>query len=335
MVNGNQYLTERGQGTSAGQTTTYSADGATLNLTGTTFSANTAVMATRSGPGGQAGSDTTCRVNSGSASTYKGAAQGDPITVYMDGMRLLVEVDTTSAGSAITLDCGNGPRNVYQNDGLSVPTAAQWASGAQVLVSYDQLLNSGAGGWRILSGGATSGSSAPATATVSWHPWTGGFSGNPIQPFGAANEVRHYMTVVPYPGAVVNTITLLSQGEAGHAAAALYSGDCNHLLATSQTVAAGNAPEAVDFTFGSYPLPPGPVDIAFTVDNTGFRFYADAGDNWLGYLSNAGLNPSTYNVFVGGNSSTGTATLSFPSTCGSRTPLNLPNNFYIPAMTIK
>ena len=76
---------------------------------------------------------------------------------YAEGMRILVDVDTTSNGGAITLDCGSGAKPVYQNDGASNPTAAQWAAGAQVEIAYGSALNSGAGGWRMLIGGASSG----------------------------------------------------------------------------------------------------------------------------------------------------------------------------------
>jgi len=152
---GNQYLTQRGQGQGSKGGSTYSADNATLNLIGTTFSTNTAVMASRQTAA--QGADTTCTMSSGSPTTYVGAMRGTAYTVgYADGMRVIAEIDTTTSGGAITLDCGSGAKAVYQNDGASNPTTLQWATGAQVLITYGGTLNSGAGGWRILSGGGLS-----------------------------------------------------------------------------------------------------------------------------------------------------------------------------------
>ena len=157
-----QYLSQRGQGSSSGGEL-YSADGDTLGLTGTTFSANTAVMASR--VTAAQGIDTTCVMNSSSSSAYTGAMRGNALTTYADGMLVTADVNMTTAGGAITLDCGGGAKNVYQNDGAGNPLTTQWAAGAQVLLVYGAALNSGAGGWRILSGGSGGGSSSSTAVT--------------------------------------------------------------------------------------------------------------------------------------------------------------------------
>lgn len=134
----------------------------TAVINGTTLGVNTTIMASRTTVAN--GLDTTCTILSGSSSSYAGSAVGNPITAYASGMRLLVKLDVTTGGGAITLDCGAGAKPVFQNDGLSMPTAGQWAATDQVLVSYDGTLNNGAGGWRILSG--ASGSSGAATGQI-------------------------------------------------------------------------------------------------------------------------------------------------------------------------
>ena len=160
-----QYLTERGQGQGSAGSGTYSADGTTLTQQGTTFAANTAILASRV-TAAQA-LDTTCAINSGSSNTYAGAMRGNVLATYADGMRIAAEVDTTSNGAAITLDCGAGPKTVYQYDGVSNPLNSQWPAGGQVLLVYGGALNSGAGGWRILSGGGSGSSGGGSSGSAS------------------------------------------------------------------------------------------------------------------------------------------------------------------------
>ncbi len=160
-----QYLTLHNQG---GVAAAYSADETTIDLIGNTLSVNTAAIASRL-TSAQA-IDTTCAITSGSSSTYTGAVRGNALITYTDGMRLLAEIDTTTGGGPITMDCGAGPMSVYQNDGVSNPTTTQWAGGMQVLVSYDASLASAAGGWRILSGGASAGS-APSNVSTGTSGW--------------------------------------------------------------------------------------------------------------------------------------------------------------------
>jgi hypothetical protein len=116
---------------------------------------------------GQSGIDNTCLVTSSSSSAYVCAAVGNPITAYPQSMRILVTgITPVTGGGAITLDAGNGAKPVYQNDGTSNPTTAQWAAGEDVWLTYNSNLGA-SGGWRILSG-ASGGSAAP----TNWYPVT-------------------------------------------------------------------------------------------------------------------------------------------------------------------
>jgi hypothetical protein len=69
-------------------------------------------------------------------------------------MRVLVESNANCA-AGLSLDIGNGQgaRNVYQLDGVSNPNPSQCASGQPFWAVYATALNSGAGGYRIISGG--------------------------------------------------------------------------------------------------------------------------------------------------------------------------------------
>jgi hypothetical protein len=123
-------------------------DGFSFMLVGSTLYVNTANIPTINRVA-QA-QDTTCVVVSGSSSAYVGGTRGNALTAYADGMRIIAEIDVTSSGGAITLDCGAGAKPVYQNDGVSAPTPAQWSAGAQKFLVYSGSLNAGAGAWRIL-----------------------------------------------------------------------------------------------------------------------------------------------------------------------------------------
>ena len=204
-----QYLTERGQGSEGGGVS-YSADGTSLSLTGTTFSANTAVLASRV-TNAQA-VDTTCVVpTGGSSSAYSGAMLGNAYTSgYAEGMRVLVEIPTTSSGGAITLDCGSGAKSVFQQDGVSNPTAAQWVAGQQMLLAYGGALNSGGGAWRMLNALVTNTSTADSlsgtpTLCSSGHAPTGilangNATGCQVIPSGGGSSAITSTLVLPMSG---------------------------------------------------------------------------------------------------------------------------------------
>lgn len=152
-------------GCGGGGGTTYTADGVTLQLIGSQFSAITGVMATRTGPSGQSGQDTTITASSSSPTVYVGApAGGVALTAYTDGMRLLFKFNVScTGGTATTLNVsGLGAKRIYQYDGSTDPTSAQCGAGQQVTLSYDTALNSSAGAFRMQSGGG-GGSSSPLT----------------------------------------------------------------------------------------------------------------------------------------------------------------------------
>jgi hypothetical protein len=145
-------------------------------MSGTVLDVNSALCPTRQIVA--QGSDTTCAIVSGSSSAYAGGAMGNAMTTYSQGMRVLTQVDVTTSGGAITLDCGAGAKPVYQNDGASTPTTSQWASGAQVLISYDGTLNSGTGGWRILSAGVAAATQTTDHELTRYYTASGAQGGN-------------------------------------------------------------------------------------------------------------------------------------------------------------
>ena len=122
-------------------------DGLTIVLVNGQLAVDTSAIATRQGV--VMAGDTTCVVQSGSPTAYVGAMRGNALTTYEDGMRIVAEVDVTTSGGEITLDCGAGPLPVYQGDGVSNPTVAQWSAGSQHFLAESGALNFGAGGWRI------------------------------------------------------------------------------------------------------------------------------------------------------------------------------------------
>ena len=313
------YLTERGQGSSEGSVT-YSADGTYLTLTGTTFSANTAALASRV-TSAQA-TDTTCAITSGSLTAYVGSMRGNAYTTgYADGMRVLAEVDTTSGGGAITLDCGSGPKSVYQNDGATNPTTAQWAGGQQVFLAYDGALNSSAGGWRILSGEGGGGASVQATT---WTP-TGGMIANNMTAFSSPNQVRYLEIDVPYPGRVVTYASVLTDSSTGHAAAAFYDSTCTLIAQSNTLTMALDTPQS--FTFSPVSLPPGKVFFAWSVDSSealmvGGLIDTSAGSGYGFGIANVGEPAANYHLFSGSNMSSGTTTITMPGSCGTRTALS-------------
>jgi hypothetical protein len=101
----------------------------------------------------QNGSSSYCASLSANTSVYTCQI---PYTLgaYADGMRLVWKPDMDCLGGAtITLDVdSNGAKPVFQYDGASNPASVQCGAGQQILLVYGAALNSGTGGWRILSG---------------------------------------------------------------------------------------------------------------------------------------------------------------------------------------
>ena len=105
-------------------------------------------------------------------------------------------------GSAITLDVdSNGPKRIFQNDGVSNPAASQCGAGQQILLVYGAALNSGAGGWRILSG------SVPPLERLISHTFGG--QGTTL----TAGSVR-YLADVPYACTLQGWAVAADQGTA-------------------------------------------------------------------------------------------------------------------------
>lgn len=306
-----------------------------VTVSGSTLDVNTALCPTRQMAAEAL--DTTCIINSGSSSAYLGATLGNAITAYAQGMRLLTQVDVTTAGGTITLDCGAGAKPLYGNDGVSNPNPSQWQAGVQVLVSYDGTLNSGAGGWRILSGGSssTSGSGSsgvsPTPVSLVWSSPFGTMTASSVTQAVSSGETRFIEVAVPYPGALVSSISIWVSNNTGHIAFALYSSSCSLIAGSSATIVSG---AATSVTFPGISLPPGKAFIAYSADNTATIFAATGDNGYVGAVSNNGESSGNYHIFDGGTTTWLAGVPTFPSTCGSRIALSSYPYSYVPGMTI-
>jgi hypothetical protein len=191
----------------SGSTVTANQAGNTLAIS---VSPDSSLYATRVNM--QNGGDTYCVPTSGNPTVYTCSLPA-PLTTYADGMRILWKPDVTCTGGVTTTLAvdGNPAQSIYQNDGVSNPLASQCAASTQVLLAYSGALNSGTGGWRIISGssGSTSGSSA-VTSTMDLP--MGGFNVNAagVYPGWA---IDHAGTSF-FADGDVPTITLASTGSA-------------------------------------------------------------------------------------------------------------------------
>ena len=103
----------------------------------------------------------------------------------------------------------------------------------------------------------------------------------------------------------------------------------------TDTTANGSAPAdylispAVSLAAGFYYL-------AFSTDTPGDDYFSPLSSKYGGNIANAGESASTYNYFVGSNSSTttGGTTTTFPSTCGTRTAIATGGSSGFPMVTI-
>lgn len=167
---------------------------------------------------------------------------------------------------------------------------------------------------------AATGGSSPTPVVQHWTtPWGTMTTGNgAVAALGAPNQVRYYAITVPYPGVVVSNVAMYISANPGHAAFAFYDATCTLIGSSATSTASG----AASITFSALSVAAGPAYIAYTSDNTGFTPYAAVGDSgFAATLANQGSTSSTYAIFTG-NASTGTTTLVFPSTCGTRTALS-------------
>ena len=274
----------------------------TLSLTGSTYGVNQGVMESRQLY--QQGNDTSCLVASVSGtptSAYVGAiiSLGIPLTLYQDGMRVLITGILSETGTgAVTIDCGGGAKAVYAIDGVSNPSSTQWFNGGQALVSYNTGLNSGAGGWRILSGGSGGSSTA---VNYPWMPYGNGipFTNN----IAITQNLPTFVQVpVPYP-LLLNHITMSPSGGSGYTGVAIYNSSCS-LLGSSTLAAASSGFQ--DFTFSSLSIPAGTAYVAFGAGGGGgVTFYSASfdGNGDLSAILNTGEGATTYKVFTGSASS--------------------------------
>lgn len=126
-----------------------------------TFSAATDVILSRATD--QAGTDLYALATSTSATDYL-AGLTPALTAYTNGMRVLFDVGGTACtgGVATTLNIDSlGAKRIYRADGTTDPASGSCPAGRNLLLVYDTALTAGAGGWRIVGGGAIVASDVP------------------------------------------------------------------------------------------------------------------------------------------------------------------------------
>ena len=179
--------------------------------------------------------------------------------------------------------------------------------------------------------------SSPAAFSVAWFPFGGAISAS-LLALGTVNQVN-YTEFPVWQKIIVNSITAQSTvGSGPHLAWGLYDSGCN-LLGGSTTVAAQSYAFQT-WTFASpVTLVPGKYFLGWTSENATASLApgtVDTGGNGSGgALLNGSDTGSSSHVFSGSNPSTGTTTLAFPATCGTRAVLNTPSTYYIPAVAIR
>jgi hypothetical protein len=129
---------------------------------------------------------------------------------------------------------------------------------------------------------------------------------------GSANRVYHIAANAPAALSVSNVNLGISNF--GNVAVAFYDSSCTLIgqTATSTTSATG-----VTIAVNSAPItiPAGKFYVSWTGDATGSAIYGTSA-GYVPDMWNAGATPE---YFYGSNASTGTTTLTFPGTCGTRT----------------
>ena len=136
---------------------------------------------------------------------------------------------------------------------------------------------------------------------------------------GSANVTQFYQFYMGSPGILLANLSATPYtGTLGHVAFALYDSSCNLLQASTTIAASTNT--AANWVFSPVlSLPGGTYYLAVTGDTSTLQFYGPA-SSFITDQIELNESASTYHVFTG-NASTGTTSLTFPGTCGTRTAL--------------
>lgn len=265
-----------------------------------------------------------CASASGSGTAYT-AACATTLTALAAKQVLWWHIDHVSASTAPTLNVdGLGVQTVTDSLGNALATATTLAAGMQVPVWNDGTH------FRIMTL-PTVGSPAPATTPV-W-PFGSGISmSSNTAASGSANVTQFFEILVPYPGLTLANVSAYTFATApGHVAWAIYDSTCTLVTnGTSATVSASSS-TATNWVFSPAIIllndgvsGHGTYFLALTSDAATTEFYAPPLVNAPGL---GALNTSAASLhYFTGTASTGTSTLVFPSTCGTRTSLASSNS---------
>lgn len=183
------------------------------------------------------------------------------------------------------------------------------------------------------SGTVCGGSGVSPVTSVLWpFGWiTAAFSSG-TQALASANRTVFMEYVVPSPGISLSKITAYFNGSApGNVNWAVYDSTCT-LLAQATTIS-GSVSTLTTWVFSpAQSLSGGKYFFAYTGDSTTMQFFS-ADSVTQADMSNDGESSGNYHVFTG-TSSTGTSTLNFPGTCGTRTAYATGNTHGFPAIAL-
>ncbi len=232
-----------------------------------------------------------------------------PITLCYDGTQYIIQGDGGGGGGGIA-DPGS--------NGILARTSLNTTAARTITVTANR-------GLSVTNGSGASGNPEITQDPISgpWMPF-GGFNNLLINAstLGAANRVKYAAVTLETPRTFSRVGTYTGSAHSGSLAIAIYDSSCN-LVAQSDTLT-GASTNTGYFMNISATLAPGKYFIAYTGDNTSAQMYY--GQSYPAYtqgIANASPNntSSTYQAFYGSNNSTGTSTLTFPSSCGTRTAL--------------
>jgi hypothetical protein len=171
-------------------------------------------------------------------------------------------------------------------------------------------------------GAGGGGSPIMTTANIGQYiPWTGYSDGSSATfKVTGANQTIFFAHLLPAQMKVGGIVARqFTDDPAKHFAWALYDSTCTLIASTTTSTSASGSftyPFAAQQTVG-----PGPIYIAYTSDSTTITFFHWFNATQMNDYLNDGRSAGNYVVFTG-TASTGTSTLVFPGTCGTRTKVN-------------
>jgi hypothetical protein len=164
--------------------------------------------------------------------------------------------------------------------------------------------------WKQANGGST------AVSAPYW-PFGRSTVGSATSALSAANKVVTWLFSVASPRTFSSGVSLWYLTDGAHTAFAIYDINGNLITSTATRAGSGANTQATLSWSNSFTLQPGDYYFAFTSDTTAARMFeiSDA----LGGMATIDNNSGTVVYGICTNSSAGTTTLTFPSTCGTQT----------------